>query len=147
MATGEIQKLREMTGAGVMECKRALDEAKGDFPEAVKFIQERGLAKAEQKAARTAGAGLIETYVHAGRVGVMLQIQAETDFVVRSEPFKVLAHDLAMHIAAMDPADVDTLLAQPYVRDAGMTVGDLVKGVIAKVGENIVVTRFCRYEL
>ena len=147
MATTDIQKIREMTGAGVMECKRALDDARGDFSTAVKLIQERGLAKAEKKAARTAGAGLVEAYVHAGRVGVLLEIRVETDFVVRSEPFKVLAHDLAMHIAAMDPADVSALLAEPYVRDATMTVENLVKGVIAKVGENIVVVRFCRYEL
>lgn len=136
-----------MTGAGVMECKRALDDAHGDFSQATKLIQERGLAKAEKKAARTAGAGLIEAYVHGGRVGVILEIRAETDFVVRSEPFRALSHDLAMHIAAMNPADVVALLAQPYVRDADTMVGDLVKGVIAKVGENIVVTRFCRYEL
>lgn len=147
MATSDIQKLREMTGAGVMECKRALDEARGDFSEATKLIRERGLAKADTKVLRTTGAGLIETYVHAGRVGVILQIQAETDFVVRSEPFQALAHDLAMHIAAMNPENVDALLVQPYVRDAAVTVGDMVKGIIAKVGENIVIPRFCRYEL
>lgn len=148
MATAtDIQELRERTGAGVMECKRALDDAKGDAAAALKLIAERGLAKAEKKQARTAGAGFIEAYVHQGRVGVLVDLKAETDFVVRSDPFRALARDLAMHIAAMDPADIAALLAQPYVREPSKTVDDVVKGVIATVGENIVVTRFCRYEL
>ena len=145
MTAGDVQKLREVTGAGVMECKKALEEAKGDFEQAKKVIQERGLIRAEKKADRATGAGLLETYVHNGRVGVLLDLRCETDFVVRSEPFRELAHELVMHIAAMDPKDSAELLAQAYIKDPGMSVENLIKGVIAKVGENIRVERFCRY--
>ena len=134
-----------MKGAGVMECKKALEEAKGDFDVAQKIIMERGLIRAEKKADRATGAGLLETYVHNGRVGVLLDLRCETDFVVRSEPFQVLAHDLVMHIAAMDPKDTAELLQQAYVKDPSLTVENLIKGVISKVGENIRVERFCRY--
>ncbi len=145
--TEAIQKLRAATGAGVMECKRALTDAGGNFEQAVKLIGERGLVKAESRQSRAAGAGLLETYIHQNRVGVLLDVHAETDFVVRSEPFRELAHELAMQIAAMDPKDVAELLAQPYIKDAATTVEALVKGTMAKVGENIVVERFTRYEL
>jgi elongation factor Ts len=145
--TKEIQKLREVTAAGVMECKRALEDAKGNFDEAVKLLRARGIEKAERKSTRATGAGLLEAYIHQNRVGVLLDIHAETDFVVRSAPFRELAHELAMQIAAMDPKDVPALLAQPYIKDATMTVEALVKSTVAKVGENIAVARFVRYEL
>jgi elongation factor Ts len=147
MGTADVQKLREMTGAGVMECKRALEEAKGDFDKATAIINERGLVKAEKKKDRALGAGLLKSYIHNGRVGVLLEVRAETDFVVRSEPFQELCHEVAMQIAAMDPAGVEGLLQQPYIKDDSMTVDALVKRVTAKVGENIKVMRFCRYEL
>ncbi len=147
MKAGDVQKLREMTGAGVMECKKALEDAAGDFDKAVQIINERGLVKAEKKASRTTGAGLLESYVHNNRVGVLLDLRCETDFVVRSEPFRELAHNLVMHIAAMNPENVEDLLKQPYVRDEKMAIDALIKGVIAKTGENIKVERFCRYEL
>ena len=143
----DVKKLRDQTGAGVMECKRALQEAKGDFDKAVLIINKRGLAKAEKKEGRSTSAGLIESYVHNNRIGVLLEIRAETDFVVRSEPFRELAHELAMQIASMDPADIETLLNQPYIKDESQRVGDFVKKVITKVGENITVQRFCRYEI
>ncbi len=145
MTAGDVQKLREITGAGVMECKKALEEAKGDFDLAQKVIQERGLIRAEKKADRATGAGLLDTYIHNGRVGVLLDLRCETDFVVRSDPFRALAHDLVMHIAAMDPKDTAELLQQNYVKDPSLTVENLIKGVISKVGENIRVERFCRY--
>ena len=145
MAASDVQKLREMTGAGVMECKKALEEAKGDFDVAQKIIQERGLIRAEKNADRATGAGLLETYVHNGRVGVLLDLRCETDFVVRSDPFRALAHDLVMHIAAMDPKDTAELLQQAYVKDPSLSVENLIKGVISKVGENIRIERFCRY--
>ncbi len=147
MTTNDIQRLREITGAGVMECKKALEAAKGNIDEAVKFIHEQGLVRAEKKSERKTGAGLLESYIHLNRVGVLLELRAETDFVVRSEPFRELAHSLAMHIAAMAPEDTKTLLKQPYVRDESMPISELIKSVIAKVGENIQVERFCRYEL
>ena len=142
-----VVKLREATGAGVMECKRALEKAKGDFDKAVEFIHEAGLLKAESKKDRKTGAGLLYSYIHNERVGVLLEVRAETDFVVRSEPFKELAHNLAMQIAAMEPADVDGLLKQPFIKDESKTIADIVKSVTAKVGENIRVEKFCRYEL
>mgnify|MGYP001583579013 FL=1 len=136
-----------MTGAGVMECKKALEDAGGDFDKATALINERGLIKAERKAGRTTGAAVLETYVHNNRVGVLLELQCETDFVARAQPFRELAHDLVMHIAAMNPSDTGSLLKQPFVKDEKMSVEALIKGVIAKTGENIKVQRFCRYEL
>lgn len=147
MKASDVQKLREVTGAGIMECKKALQDAGGDFDKAIKIINERGLVKAEKKADRATGAGLLESYIHNNRVGVLLELRCETDFVVRSELFRELAHNLAMHIAAMNPENLDTLLKQPYVRDEKMSVDALIKGVIAKTGENIQVSKFCRYEL
>lgn len=143
----EIQKLRESTGAGVMECKRALQEANGDFDKAVSIIHEQGLVRAEKKKERTTGAGLLESYIHNERVGVLVELRCETDFVARSKEFKELAHDLAMQIAAMEPQGVDDLLKQIYIKDEMLVVGDLIKRAIAKFGENIQVERFCRYEL
>lgn len=142
-----IQKLREVTGAGVMECKRAFTDAKGDFDEAKRIIHERGLAKVEKRSGRETGAGLIESYVHNERIGVLVDLRAETDFVVRSEPFRTLAHEIAMQIAAVSSANVDELLAQPYIRDESKTVGDLVKDVISRVGENVKVAAFSRMEI
>ncbi len=145
--TKDVERLREKTGAGVMDCKRALDDSKGNFDEAVKLINERGLVKAEKKEGRTTGAGLVESYIHNDRVGVLLVVRAETDFVVRSEPFKELAHELTMQIAAMNPGDVTELMEQPYIKDESLTVEEMVKRTIAKVGENIKVERFVRYEV
>lgn len=142
-----VQKLRETTGAGVMDCRKALLEADGDFDRARSIIGERGLAKVEKRAGRETGAGLAYSYIHADRIGVLLEVRAETDFVVRSEPFQALARDLAMQIAASAPANVDELLAQPYVKDESQTVKDIVNDVIAKVGENVVVAQFYRIEV
>ena len=145
--TDDIKKLREVTGAGVMECKKAIDEAAGDFEKAKVIIFERGLARAEKKSERTTGAGLLESYIHNGRVGVLLELRCETDFVARNEVFKDLAHDIAMHIAALDPKDVEELLKQNFVKNESITVEDLIKSAIAKIGENMKVEKFCRYEL
>jgi elongation factor Ts len=147
MTSQDVQKLREATGAGVMECKKALEETKGDFDAAVRLIQERGLIKAEKKAGRATGAGLLESYVHNGRVGVLLELRAETDFVIHSDPVKELAKHLVMQIAAMNPANVDDLLKQSFIRDESVMVENLIKNTMAKVGENIKIERFCRYEL
>jgi len=141
-----VQKLREITSAGVMDCRKALIEANGDLDAAVKIIHEKGLAKVEKRADRETGAGLIESYVHNERIGVLLRLSAETDFVVRSEPFRALAHDLAMHIAAAAPKDVEELMAQPYIKDESRTIKDIVGEVIAKVGENVTVKEFSRIE-
>lgn len=143
----DIKRLREVTGAGVMECKHALTEAGGDFEKAVGIVHERGLAKAEKKQVRGAGAGLLHSYIHNERVGVLLDLHAETDFVVRGELFRNLAHEVAMQIAAMNPENIEVLLKQPYIKDDSKTIGDVIKGVMARVGENIKVEKFARYEL
>lgn len=142
-----VQKLRDLTGAGVMECKKALEDAGGDIEKAKLLIEERGISKAERKSDRAVGAGLLYSYLHNERIGVLLELRCETDFVVKSDPMKELAHDLVMQIAAMDPDDVDALLAQPYIKDESRPVEAVVKAVIAKVGENIKIERFCRYAL
>ncbi len=147
MTIKDIEKLRESTGAGVIECKSALTEANGDLEKAVAIIHKRGLAKAEKRKDRETGAGLLKSYIHNERVGVLLELRTETDFVARSKDFRELAHDLAMQIAAMAPADVDELLSQVYIKDESIKVDELVKRTFAKLGENIRVERFCRYEL
>ena len=142
-----VQGLREATGAGVMDCRKALMEADGDIERAKEVIAEKGLAKVEKRAGRETGAGLAYSYIHAERIGVLLEVRAETDFVVRSEPFRKLVHELAMQIAAAAPTSVDELLAQPYIKDESKNVKDLVNGVIAQVGENVVVKQFYRIEV
>ncbi len=142
-----IQKLREASGAGVMDSKRALEESSGDFDKAMVLIREKGLAKMEKRSGRETGAGLIYSYVHGGRIGVLVDLRAETDFVVRSDPFQKLAHELAMQIAASSPADVKELLDQPYIRDESRAVKNLVEDVVAQVGENVKVNNFSRLEI
>ncbi len=143
----DVQKLRDATGAGVMECKKALTDASGDFDKAVAFIHERGLTKVEKRSGRETGAGLIQSYVHNERIGVLVDVRAETDFVVRSEPFRALAKELALQISATNPATVEELLAQPSIRDESKTVDSLVKEVIARVGENVTIRGFSRMEV
>ena len=142
-----IQKLRDVTGAGVMSCKKAFQEVGGDFEKAVALVRERVLVKVGEKSSRSTGSGLLETYIHNGRVGVLLELRCETDFVARSEIFKELAHNLAMQIAAMNPVDIGNLAAQPFIKDESKTIDALIKEVIARLGENTKVERFCRYEL
>jgi len=142
-----VQKLREATGAGVMDCRKALVEAEGDFEKAMKIIEEKGVAKMEKRAGRETGAGFVESYVHNGRIGVLLELRAETDFVVRSEPFQKLAHELTMQISAMNPQSREELLEQEYIKDSSKKVKDLVTETIAKVGENISVNQFYRVEV
>lgn len=143
----KIQELREKTGAGVIDCKKALEEAGGDMDRAAEIIQEKGLSKVEKRAGRETSAGMVHSYVHNGRIGVLLDLHAETDFVVRSEPFQELVHELAMQIAAMGPKDVKELLSQPYIKDEKRTVKDIINDVIAKVGENVQIGTFYRIEL
>ena len=112
-----------------------------------RLFMKQGLVRAEKKKERTTGAGVLESYIHNERVGVLLELRCETDFVGRSKEFRELAHNLAMQIAAMDPADVEDLLKQMYIKDETLTVEDLIKRAIAKLGENIKVERFCRYEV
>lgn len=147
ISTETIAKLRAETGAGVMDCKKALEDAGGDFEKAKKILAENAQTIAKKKALRLARQGLIECYCHNGKIGVMLEINSESDFVARNSEFKNLAHELAMQIASMNPKDIDELMSQIYIRDESLTIRQLVEQAIAKIGENIQVKRFVRYEL
>ncbi len=131
-----------------MECKRALEETEGDEKKALKVLDKKGAEKAIKKSTREAKQGLVEAYIHNdGKKGVILELNCETDFVARNEQFKELAHDLAMHIAAMAPKDSKELLSQPFIKDEQKTIGDLIKETIAKLGENIKIGKFLRLEI
>jgi elongation factor Ts len=147
MAQEDIVRLREETSAGVMDCKKALEDAGGDVEKAKQLIFERGFAKAEKKGGRELKAGYLEAYVHSGRIGVLLEMGCETDFVAKNEKFRELAHEIAMQIASMDPETVEDVLKQPFIKDAGITVSDLIAQAISTIGENIKIERFCRYEI
>lgn len=142
-----IKELRDKTGAGVNDCKEALEEAKGDLKKAEEILQKKGFEKAAKKGDRATGSGFIESYVHAGRIGVLVELQCETDFVARTDEFKTLAHEIALQVSSMNPKDTSVLLKQEYIRDASKTIEDLIKAAIAKMGENIVLSRFSRLEL
>lgn len=187
----QVAELRAQTGAGIIDCKNALTESKGDFEAAVLFLKKKGLATAAKKAERATSEGLIESYIHAGgKIGVMIQLNCETDFVAKNDGFKSLARDIAMHIAALAPQYVqrqevpaaliekereiakeqcagkpeaaiekivtgkldkffadNCLLEQPFVKDPSVTVQELVASMIAKMGENITVGKFARYQV
>ena len=144
----QLKKLREATAASIADCRRALEESEGDFERALAWLKKHGVEKAVKKEGRETRQGIIDSYIHGnGRVGVLLELQCETDFVARTADFKNLAHELSMQIAAMNPKDVESLVNQEYIRDSSQKVGDVVKGVIATLGENIVVKRFQRFEI
>ena len=163
ISTEMVKELRVQSGAGIMECRNTLLEVEGDVAKALQILKEKGLLKAEKKAERATPQGLIEAYIHTGgRIGAMVEVNCETDFVARTDEFKELAHSLAMQVAALSPqfivkeevpegADIETqsacLLLQPYIKDSGKTVRDIIVETIAKVGENIKVSRFARFEL
>lgn len=140
-----LKKLREETGVSIADCRKALEESNNDYKKALEWLKKHGIEKAEKKSDRTTSQGLVETYVHqTGRVGAILEIACETDFVARTDEFKKLAHEVAMQVAAMKPKDVKALLKQEYIRDGSKTIEGLVKEAIAKLGENIVIKRFQR---
>jgi len=144
----DITKLRQVTKAGIMDCRKALEESGGDLEEAKKWLLKKGLSKAAKKAERATKAGLIEAYIHAGgTVGAMVKLTCETDFVARTPEFKKLAHEIAMQAAATSPKDVEALLKQEYIRDPSKKVSDLIKAAIAKLGENIKVEDFKRLKV
>ncbi len=187
VTTELVKELRARTGAGIMDCRRALEEAGGDLDRAAELLRAKGLAAAARRAGREASEGLIEAYVHAGsRLGALVELNCETDFVARTEEFKRLAKELAMQVAAASPrflskedvpvdvlaeqravivrdadgaspAEIDrrleqwvqdvVLMEQPYIRDAGRRVGDLVTEAAARTGEHVRVRRFARFKL
>lgn len=167
VTTDMIKELREKTGAGIMDCKRALQETGGDLQGATDILYQQGYQKAEKKADREAREGLVEVYIHTGgRIGALVEVNCESDFVANTDDFKSLAHDIAMQVAATDPqyicvedmpqgADSDDeldpvevcLLSQPFIKDPQRTIQDILTETVAKVRENIKVRRFARFEL
>ncbi len=144
----QVKKLRDETGAGVMDARRALMEAEGNFEKAKEIIKSRGAEIVAKKAERQTAQGVIETYVHTGgKVGSMVYLACETDFVAKTEEFKNLARELSMQVAAMNPATEEELLKQEYIRDPGKTVKNLVDEVITKTGENVQIKRIARFSL
>ena len=161
--TVRVKELRDQSGAGIMDCRNALIKAEGDSEKALKLLKQKGFVQAQKKAKREAKEGLIEAYIHTGgRIGAMVELNCETDFVARTADFKELAHNLAMQITACSPQfisreevpegdaiepQVDCLLLQPYIKNPDMTVQDIITQTVAQVGENIKVSRFVRFEL
>lgn len=144
----QIKKLRKNSGAGIMDCRRALEEANGNAQKAEELLKKWGVEKAEKKVDRETKAGIVDSYIHpGGKVGVLIELLCETDFVAKTDDFKNLSHELCLQIASMNPKDVKTLLKQEYIRDPGLTIEKLVKQVIGKLGENISIARFARYQL
>ncbi len=180
ITTQMVKELREQTGAGIMDAKRALESAAGDFTKATQILQQQGLQRAEKKSDRSASEGLVWSYVHGGqpgqnggRIGTLVEVNCETDFVARTDDFRSLVRDIAMQVAALNPRYVSAddipaealaageqkigdrgkfveqvaLLSQPFIKDPKRTIQDLVKEQIGKLGENIVIRRFVRFEL
>jgi elongation factor Ts len=144
----QIKELREKTGAGVMDAKKALEEAAGNMEKAIELIKAKGLARAESKAEREVKSGKIYCYTHlGGTAAAMVEVACETDFVAKTDEFDTLCKEIAMQIVSMNPGDVEELLAQEYIRDSSKTIDQLVKELISKTGENIRVTRFARFKL
>ena len=163
ISTEDVKRLREETSAGVMDAKKALEEAGGNFDKAKELLRERGVAAAAKRSDRQTGQGIVEAYIHGqGRIGAIVELQCETDFVARTDAFKALARDVAMQVAAMNPlaltpeevpADApgtkeeNALLTQAFIKDGKKTIADLVQDVIATTGENVRVARFSRFEI
>ncbi len=163
ISVDQIRSLREITGAGIMDCKKALEEAQGDLSKAEQILRASGIARAASKAGRETREGIVEAYVHSGgRIGAMVELNCESDFVSRLSEFKDLAHQLALQVVGMSPdyldgSDMDAddkrdpeqvcLLLQPFIRDDSKVIKDMVTELAARVGENVVVRRFARFEL
>lgn len=143
-----VKKVREETGAGVMDVRRALQETNGDEKAAKELLKEKGESAVAKRSERETEQGLIETYIHSGgKVGAMVYLACETDFVAKTDEFKSLARELAMQVAAMNPTSVDELMEQDYIREPGKDIKQLIKEVIARTGENVVVKRIARFAL
>lgn len=162
ISAAAVKELRDRTNAGVMDCRKALEENDGDLDKAAKWLLEAGAMKMAKRSDRDTGQGAVESYIHGGRIGVLVEINCESDFVARTDAFKGLAHDLAMQIAATNPKFVEqselpagseddpkevVLLMQPYIKDPSKSIDELVKSVSATTGEVIRVRRFSRFEL
>lgn len=143
-----LKKLRDETSASIADLRKALEETNNDYKKALEWIKKNGIEKAGKKADRETAQGIIESYIHQnGKVGTMVELLCETDFVARTSEFKNLAHEIAMQVAAMAPSDVASLLKQEYIRDPSIKIQDLVKQAISKLGENIVIKKIERFEI
>lgn len=144
----KIKDVRGKTGLSIAQIKKAFEQAAGDEKKALEILTAQGAVIAAKKSERSTKEGIVEAYIHANKkVGVLLELLCETDFVAKNPMFGELAHDLAMHIAAMDPQDTKELLGQPFIKDQAITVGDLLNNYIAKIGENIKLGNFIRYRI
>lgn len=143
----EIKKLRERTGAGIADCREALEKSKGNFDKAVEIIAEKGFERAAKKADRVTEQGRVFSYVHGGKIGVIVGLACETDFVAKTEDFNNLGKEIALQIASMAPKTADGLLKQEYIRDPKLTIDDMIKAVIGKLGENIKIVEFARIKI
>ncbi|MBP6882060.1 MAG: translation elongation factor Ts [Candidatus Levybacteria bacterium] len=143
-----LKKLRTETSASISDCRSALEQTENDYDKAIAWLKKRGLEKAEKKSDRETSQGLVEAYIHnGGKVGALIVLQCETDFVARTEEFKNLAKEIGMQVSAMDPETVEELLKQEYIRDSSQTIDALIKSVIGKLGENITLRDFKRFAI
>jgi len=163
ISTEDVKELRELTGAGILDCKRALEEANGDLKKAQEILRHRGHAIAAQKSERATAQGLVQAYIHHdGRLGALVELNCESDFVARTDDFRQLAQQIALQVAGANPRYISPaempdgaegdpkelcLLVQPFIRDESRTIQDLITETISKTGENIRVRRFARFEL
>jgi elongation factor Ts len=146
IAADKIKELREKTGVSVMVCKKALEEANGDENQALEILRREGIKTADKKSERKPGAGVVDSYIHSTKkVGVLIEARSETDFVAKNESFLSFVHDIAMHIAAFAPQSVEELAGQQFIKNPDITVGDYLKEMIQKFGENIEIADFVRY--
>lgn len=143
VSVDEIKKLRELTGAGVADCREALEET-ATMEKAVDYLKKKGIEKAQKKEGRETGQGLVFSYLHGGRIGVLVSLLCETDFVAKTADFQNLGKELCLQIASMKPETVDQLLEQEYIRDPQVKISDMIKSVIGKLGENIKIGEFVR---
>ncbi|PIX81208.1 MAG: translation elongation factor Ts [Candidatus Pacebacteria bacterium CG_4_10_14_3_um_filter_34_15] len=144
----DVKKLREETGAGMLDCKKALEETKGNFEAAKEVVRKKGLDRADKKADRETKEGYIASYVHSNnKVAALVEILCETDFVARNEEFQRMAKDVAMHVTAMNSKSVEELLKEPFVKDPSKTIEELVKGISGKTGEKLLVNKLVRFEV
>ena len=144
----QIKELRDKTGISMSACKKALEETGGDMEKALAVLRRESAKSAEKKADRVLGSGVIEAYVHNNKkVGVILELKSESDFVSGNEEFRTLAKDAAMHIAASSPSDLDELMGQPYIKNPAVTVKELLNQAVQKFGEKIEISRFAKYNL
>lgn len=147
-SAADVKKLREESGAGVMDCKKALEEANGNYKKAMEIVKAKGMERAEKKQDRVTQEGYIAQYVHGdGKTAALVELRCETDFVARNDELRDIGRDVAMQVVSMNPATLEELLEQEFIKDGSVTIADYVKALSGKVGEKIVVHRFARFQV